>query len=108
MGNWIAVNGSRNPSHGKYTVNLDGTLYPSDGWTSEDTPFTESLFTSPALPHGNHTLIISNDEWTTLDIDSVRHPSIPAAIPLPISSDNLVLQFRPAQRLQLFTVECDD
>ncbi|KAJ7230464.1 hypothetical protein GGX14DRAFT_692174 [Mycena pura] len=71
MGNWIAVNGSRNPSHGNYKVTLDGMSYQFNGWASEDTPFTESLFTSPALRDGNHTLIISNDGWTTLDIDSI-------------------------------------
>ncbi|KAJ7881169.1 hypothetical protein B0H13DRAFT_2049845 [Mycena leptocephala] len=52
-GTWIMVKGSKNDYHGGYTVTLDGSPYPETALRRL------------------HTLTISNDEWLTLDIDSI-------------------------------------
>ncbi|KAJ6580983.1 hypothetical protein B0H19DRAFT_930260 [Mycena capillaripes] len=70
-GTWVMVNGSKNDYHGNYTVTLDGSEYPQSGYVPYPGVWNTSLFISDQLEPGHHTLIISNDEWQTLDIDSI-------------------------------------
>ncbi|KAJ7249564.1 hypothetical protein B0H12DRAFT_697410 [Mycena haematopus] len=71
QGTWIMVNGSRNPAHGSYTVSLDNFSYQYNGSAPYPGEWQAPLFISGHLEAGLHTLIISNDGWETLDIDSI-------------------------------------
>jgi hypothetical protein len=63
-----------------------------------------TIFAADNLPPGQYTLVISNDGWSTLDIDSVS--SLCSAVRTrQYFSDHLVLQYRRAQRHQLVTAE---
>jgi hypothetical protein len=65
------VKGSKNDYHGGYTVTLDGSYYHRNGSAPYPGSWKAPLFISDHLVPGLHTLTISNDEWLTLDIDSV-------------------------------------
>lgn len=70
-GTWIMVKGSKNDYHGGYTVTLDGSYYRLNGSAPYPGSWKAPLFISDHLVLGLHTLTISNDEWLTLDIDSI-------------------------------------
>ncbi|KAJ7089870.1 hypothetical protein B0H15DRAFT_275439 [Mycena belliarum] len=70
-GTWVAVKGSRNPSHGAYNITLDGYSYAFNG--SAPVTFQTDVFNSRFHPieNGHHTLVITNIGRKTLDIDSI-------------------------------------
>ncbi|KAJ7663797.1 hypothetical protein DFH06DRAFT_1393465 [Mycena polygramma] len=70
-GTWIMVNGSKNDFHGGYTVILDGFPHALNGSEPYPGSWKTPIFISDHLDPGLHTLTISNDEWATLDIDSI-------------------------------------
>ncbi|KAJ6458128.1 hypothetical protein C8R47DRAFT_995366 [Mycena vitilis] len=70
-GTWIMVNGSKNDAHGGYTVTLDGFPRALNGYEPYPGSWKTPIFMSDHLDPGPHTLTISNDEWRTLDIDSI-------------------------------------
>jgi len=68
------VNGSKNDDHGGYTVYLDDFPYPLNGsapYPGKKAPIFNSNDLEVPLVEGPHTLTISNDEWLTLEIDSI-------------------------------------
>ncbi|KAJ7095491.1 hypothetical protein C8R43DRAFT_265795 [Mycena crocata] len=71
QGSWVHVYGSRNLHHGNFTVQLDGANQAVNGSASPDMPFTTPIFMSGPLTPGGHELIITNNDWKTLDIDSI-------------------------------------
>ncbi|KAJ6477472.1 hypothetical protein DFH09DRAFT_1467672, partial [Mycena vulgaris] len=80
QGTWLAVNGTKNKSHGAYTVKLDdGPPRLFNASTPSDL-FKTQIFNSGPIPAGQHTLIISNvdSRWVTLDIDSISWSCDPA------------------------------
>jgi hypothetical protein len=71
-GTWVMVTGSKNDYHGGYTVELDGFKYPLNGSEPYPGEWKAPLFVSEHLADDElHTLTITNDEWLTLDIDSI-------------------------------------
>jgi len=70
-GTWVMVKGSKNTFHGGYNVSLDGFSYNFTGSVPYPGEWQVPLFTSARLEEGHHTLIVSNNEWQTLDIDSI-------------------------------------
>ncbi|KAJ7065377.1 hypothetical protein C8F01DRAFT_743767 [Mycena amicta] len=68
---WIQILGSRNKFHGAYTVSIDGKSYLRNGSTSDD-QLTTPIFNETLVDSGEHTTIITNTEWMTLNIDSIK------------------------------------
>ncbi|KAJ7860455.1 hypothetical protein B0H14DRAFT_2576663 [Mycena olivaceomarginata] len=70
-GTSITVKGLRNEWHGGYTVSLNGENFPMNGSMPYPGEWKATIFAADNLPPGQYTLVISNDGWSTLDIDSI-------------------------------------
>ncbi|KAF7345365.1 hypothetical protein MVEN_01554400 [Mycena venus] len=70
-GTSIIVKGLKNPSHGNYTVELDGSPHQFNGYIPHSDEWRSIIYNSSVLEPGPHTLTITNDDWWTLDIDSI-------------------------------------
>ncbi|KAF9050172.1 hypothetical protein BJ165DRAFT_1456908 [Panaeolus papilionaceus] len=70
FGNHVGIYGARRPSHGLFSVEIDGKTYPSLNASSSTPLFNQTLFNA-TLDNAQHTMIMTNLGNTTLDVDYV-------------------------------------
>lgn len=70
-GSAISIYGAGSANHGNYHVQLDNTTFPSVNGATTSATFNRTLFSSKITP-GFHTVTLTNDQDTYLDVDYVR------------------------------------
>ncbi|KAJ6526622.1 hypothetical protein DFH09DRAFT_1328465 [Mycena vulgaris] len=94
-GTQVYVFGAKRENHSPYTVTLDGTATPFDGFSS--VPIFSTLFVSNVLPQGLHTVTITNELTDTtkpfLDIDFITWTSTVADTGEIITLEDTTSQF---------------
>jgi len=67
-GTGVQIFGAKRVDHGPYAVKVDDTLYPTGNGTAPDL-YQENLFTVNGLDRGPHTVTITNqgDSWVDVD-----------------------------------------
>jgi hypothetical protein len=68
----VEIFGARRENHGSYHVKLDNTSYPPFSGNASPATFQQPLFTASNLNQGAHTVTLTNQGNTFLDIDFVR------------------------------------
>lgn len=72
-GTSFTIFGSKRSNHGFYQITVDGNAFPPDNGASPDPgQFQVPLFSSPPLPQALHTVTLTNQGSTFVDIDFVR------------------------------------
>ncbi|KAF7321255.1 hypothetical protein MKEN_00645200 [Mycena kentingensis (nom. inval.)] len=71
-GTAVTIFGAKRPNHGQLQVTIDGNSFPSvSGQGNSPGQFQVPLFASPLLDQGIHTVSVTNQGTTFLDIDFV-------------------------------------
>jgi hypothetical protein len=72
-GTSFTIFGSKRGNHGFYQITVDGqALPPTSGLAADPGQFQVPLFASPSLAQGLHTVTLTNQGTTFVDIDFVR------------------------------------
>ncbi|KAJ7725850.1 hypothetical protein DFH07DRAFT_853604 [Mycena maculata] len=75
-GTGFTIFGSKRGNHGLYQVTVDGNSFPPDnGEVADPGQFQVPLFTSPPLAQGLHTVTLTNQGTTFVDIDFITWES---------------------------------
>ncbi|KAJ6609889.1 hypothetical protein B0H10DRAFT_2062966 [Mycena sp. CBHHK59/15] len=75
-GTGITIFGAKRGNHGFYQVSVDGNVFPpATGKASDPGQFQVPLFSNTNLPQGLHTVTITNQGTTFLDIDFITWQS---------------------------------
>lgn len=75
-GTSFTIFGSKRANHGFYQITVDGNAFPPDNGASPDPgQFQVPLFSSPALPQGLHTVTLTNQGTSFVDIDFITWQS---------------------------------
>nr|GAT51428.1 predicted protein [Mycena chlorophos] len=70
-GKWVQIKGTKNEYHGAFSVSIDGQAYNRSGATSgEEQELVATIF-NMSLGDVQHTMVIRNDEWAALNIESI-------------------------------------
>ncbi|KAF9462292.1 hypothetical protein BDZ94DRAFT_1166190 [Collybia nuda] len=71
-GTSVGIFGAKRGNHGAYQVKLDSTLYPPNSGKANDPGiFQTPLFSAAGLSQGFHTVTLTNQEGSFLDIDFI-------------------------------------
>lgn len=75
-GTSFTIFGSKRSNHGFYQITVDGNAFPPDNGASPDPgQFQVPLFSSPPLPQALHTVTLTNQGSTFVDIDFITWES---------------------------------
>jgi hypothetical protein len=73
QGTSLTIYGAMRPTHGQFTVDLDGTVFPIDGYSSVNM-FQVPLFSQSNMQQGTHQVILTNGN-SYVDVDFVTWSS---------------------------------
>ncbi|KAJ7096351.1 hypothetical protein C8R44DRAFT_812827 [Mycena epipterygia] len=75
-GTSFTIYGSKRGNHGFYQITVDGNAFPPDtGQAADPGQFQVPLFASPSLAQGLHTVTLTNQGTTFVDIDFITWQS---------------------------------